>query len=283
MECILDSRYSFEFFPPKSDASKQSFAACLDALSQWQPEFSSMTYGASGSSQKESFSACQGLQQKGHVCAAHITAVNASKQEVNSAARAFAAHGIDHLVALRGDSPQGPFKADANGYAYAKEMVAGFREWFEGTISVAGYPETHPEASSAVADIGHLKTKIDAGADQIMTQYCYDTDTILRFSDQLRSHNVPVIVGVMPIHDIEAIQRFSARCGASVPTELVKQFERFSHKDDQFKLAVDIAVTQIEQLASHGLDRVHLYTLNRHQWVHGILEALEQPKLLKSA
>ena len=247
-----------------------------------------MTYGAGGSSQAESFSAIQRLQKRGHIAAAHITAVGASESEVNHAAQTFTEAGVDHLVALRGDSPSGEFIPHSKGYAYATDLVSGLRSWFDGTISVAAYPETHPEASSASADIGHLASKVAAGANQIMTQYCYDTDALLRFADRMRGlaidvSDVPIVVGIMPIHDIQAIQRFSARCGASVPDKIVAKFERLSDSDDQFQLALEIALDQIDRLAGHGLDQVHLYTLNRPQWVQGILHALTEPRLPISA
>ena len=282
------SRYSFEFFPPKSSVSSLALDTCLASLAPWQPEFCSMTYGAGGSSQAESFSAIQRLQKRGHIAAAHITAVGASEAEVNHAAQAFTEAGVDHLVALRGDSPSGEFIPHSKGYAYATDLVSGLRSWFDGTISVAAYPETHPEASSASADIGHLASKVAAGANQIMTQYCYDTDALLRFADRFRGlasdvPDVPIVVGVMPIHDIQAIQRFSARCGASVPDKIVAKFERLSDSDDQFQLALEIALDQIDRLAGHGLDQVHLYTLNRPQWVQGILHALTEPRLPISA
>jgi len=284
----LISRYSFEFFPPKSSVSSLALDTCLASLAPWQPEFCSMTYGAGGSSQAESFSAIQRLQKRGHIAAAHITAVGASEAEVNHAAQAFTEAGVDHLVALRGDSPSGEFIPHSKGYAYATDLVSGLRSWFDGTISVAAYPETHPEASSASADIGHLASKVAAGANQIMTQYCYDTDALLRFADRFRGlasdvPDVPIVVGVMPIHDIQAIQRFSARCGASVPDKIVAKFERLSDSDDQFQLALEIALDQIDRLAGHGLDQVHLYTLNRPQWVQGILHALTEPRLPISA
>lgn len=281
----MNSLYSFEFFPPKSNVSHLALDTCLNDLASWKPEFCSMTYGAGGSSQVESYSAIQRLQKLGHVPAAHITAAGASKAEVNLAAKAFIETGIDHLVALRGDGTNGQFIPHPQGYVYGADLVAGLRQWFDGTISVAGYPETHPEATSANADIAHLKTKVEAGASQIMTQYCYDTDALLRFAERLQAQaiDVPIIVGIMPIHDIQAIQRFSDRCGATVPKKIVAQFEQLSDTNDQFNLAIDIALNQIEQLANHGLNQVHLYTLNRPLWVRGILQEMAQPKLAKSA
>jgi methylenetetrahydrofolate reductase (NADPH) len=286
LEHALICRYSFEFFPPKSSVSSLALDTCLSGLASWQPEFCSMTYGAGGSSQAESFSAVQRLQKRGHIAAAHITAVGASKAEVNQSAQTFVGAGVGHLVALRGDSLSGVFTPHPQGYPYGADLVAGLRHWFEGTISVAAYPEIHPEASSASADMGHLAAKIGAGASQIMTQYCYDTDALLGFADRVRGQSadvadVPIVVGIMPIHDMQAIQRFSARCGATVPAKIVSRFERFNDADDHFKLAIDIALKQIECLADEGLDRVHLYTLNRPQWVQGILQELAEPRLVQ--
>ena len=150
---------------------------------------------------------------------------------------------------------------------------------------MAAYPEIHPEASSAAADIGHLAAKVAARTSQVMPQYCYNTDTLLRFAERMRGYaiDVPIAIGVMPIHDIQAIQRLSVRCGAPVPNKIVAQFEKLSDPDDQFQLAVEIALKQIAQLAEHGLDQVHLYTLNRPQWVQRISCGLGEPRLAKSA
>jgi len=281
----MTPRYSFEYFPPKSNLTTLALDTCISALKVWQPEFCSMTYGAGGSSQNESFNAIKRLQRNGMEAAAHITAVDATKAQVNAAAQQFVAAGVNHLVALRGDSPEGEFVPHPQGFQFGTDLVAGLRQWFDGTISVAGYPETHPQATSESADLRHLASKVDAGASQIMTQYCYDTDQLLRFVDKTQQQgiDVPIVVGVMPIHDIVAIQRFSARCGASVPRSIVEQFEALQDADDQYQLSVDIAVKQIERLHEKGLNRVHLYTLNRPQWVQGILQALEQPALAESA
>ncbi|MDC1350308.1 methylenetetrahydrofolate reductase [Oceanospirillaceae bacterium] len=159
----MNCRYSFEFFPPKSSVSSLALDTCLTGLATWQPEFCSMTYGAGGSSQAESFSAIQRLQQRGHLTAAHITAAGASTVAINKTAQTFVQEGVDHLVALRGDSPSGPFIPHPQGYAYGADLVAGLRHWFDGTISVAGYPETHPDAPNVNADIGHLASKVAAG------------------------------------------------------------------------------------------------------------------------
>lgn len=278
------SRYSFEFFPPKSNASSLALDTCLAGLESWQPEFCSMTYGAGGSSQSESTSALRRLQGRGLTAAAHITAVGASAAEVNQVAQSFAKAGIDHLVALRGDSPSGAFVPHPQGYQYGTDLVAGLRQWFEGTVSVAAYPEVHPQALSAQADLQHLASKISAGASQIMTQYCYDTDKLLNFSDRVRAQgiDVPLVVGIMPIHDIESIQRFSARCGATVPDNIIRQFERLSDSRGLQQLAVDIALEQIDRLTSHGLYDIHMYTLNRPQWVQAILEAMNDSVSLSS-
>lgn len=281
----MTSRYSFEFFPPKTSASSLALDTCLAGLASWQPEFSSITYGAGGSSQAQSYSVVRRIQNRGLEAAAHITAVGASAAEVNKVAQSFVQAGVNHLVALRGDSPEGEFEPHPQGYRYGTDLVAGLRQWFDGVISVAGYPDVHPQAKGEQSDLDHLEAKVQAGGSQIMTQYCYDTDVLLRFAERIRARgiDVPIIVGVMPIHDIQAIQRFSARCGAKVPAAIAQQFEHLSDSNDQFQLAINIAHQQIERLADNGLNQVHLYTLNRPQWVHGILQRLVPESFAKSA
>lgn len=269
---------SFEFFPPRSHAGQLALETASKQLQSWQPDFVSMTYGADGTTQDVSFAACDGLIKQGYATAAHLTCVDADKQQVTTAAKQFTKLGVDHFVALRGDSPNGPYQPHPQGYAYANDLVAGLRDWFKGTISVAAYPETHPQALSAGRDLDFLLAKLDAGADQMITQYCYDTDVILRFAERLQKAGIDqrLVVGVMPIHDLAAVKRFSAACGASVPDDVSKRFEAFAQTADLHRVAVDIAVEQCQKLAENGIPDVHFYTLNRAELTASVLANLDQ-------
>lgn len=274
---------SFEFFPPRSHAGKLALDTASQQLQSWQPDFVSMTYGAGGSTQDVSFAACDSLIKQGYATAAHLTCVAADKPQVTSAAQHFTQLGVDHFVALRGDSPDGPYQPHPQGYAYANDLVAGLREWFTGTISVAAYPETHPQAASASKDMDFLRAKLAAGADQMITQYCYDTDALLRFADALQGAGIDqrLIVGVMPIHDLAAVKRFSAACGATVPAAIEARFAGYTQTADLHRVAVDIAVEQCQRLAEQGIPDVHFYTLNRAELTAAVLANLDgQPAAL---
>jgi methylenetetrahydrofolate reductase (NADPH) len=280
-------QYSFEFFPSRDNAGQLALDMAVRQLKQWQPAFASMTYGAGGTGQQASLAGTSRLLQQQLATAAHLTCVGASKAEVQAAAQQFVAQGVDHFVALRGDSPSGDYQPHADGFAYANDLVAGLREWFAGTISVAAYPEVHPQAVSAAQDMHFLKAKLDAGANQIITQYCYDTDTLLHFAEQAQKAGIeaPMLMGIMPIHDIAAVQRFSARCGAGVPQSIVDRFAAFDQTQDITKLGVEIAHEQCQRLLENGFDQFHFYTLNRSTLTEGVLNALPacKPSLALSA
>ena len=275
---------SFEFFPPRSHAGQLALATASKQLQSWQPDFVSMTYGAGGTTQDVSFAGCDSLVKQGYATAAHLTCVGAAREKVTAAAKQFTQLGVDHFVALRGDSPEqdkspgGSYQPHPKGYAFANDLVAGLREWFDGTISVAAYPEVHPQAVSAGKDLDFLRAKLDAGADQMITQYCYDTDALLRFAERLQQAGIEqrLIVGVMPIHDIAAVKRFSAACGASVPAAIEQRFDGYTQTADLHRVAVDIAVEQCQKLAQNGIPDVHFYTLNRAELTASVLANLDQ-------
>jgi methylenetetrahydrofolate reductase (NADPH) len=275
----VSMQVSFEFFPPRDHAGQSSLDNAVQQLQVWQPQFASMTYGAGGTSQQESFAGAQTLLAQDLATASHITCVGADRETVQATAKQFVAQGVDHFVALRGDSPDGPYVPHPQGYAYANDLVAGLREWFSGTISVAAYPEIHPQALSGAKDLAFLKAKMDAGADQIITQYCYATDTLLAFAESLQKAGItqPLLVGIMPIHDLAAVQRFSARCGATVPQSIVDRFVGLEQAQDKVKLAIEVAAEQCRHLKDNGLDQFHFYTLNRSTLTAEVLDSLEQP------
>jgi 5-methyltetrahydrofolate--homocysteine methyltransferase len=218
---------SFELFPPKTDAGEAALAQTVDQLAGANPDYFSVTYGAGGSTRDRTARVVDMIGARtGRPVAHHLTCVGASRDEIDDLARGLHGKGITRIVALRGDLPEGQSLA-ADGYGDAAELVAGLRRVADFDISVAAYPEVHPEAASAQADLDHLKRKLDAGAARAITQYAFDTDVVLRFVDRARAAGItaPIVPGVMPVTNFAGIKRFSAMCGASVPDWLARMFD----------------------------------------------------------
>ena len=260
---------SFEFFPPKTSQGDDALFNVLKQLAPLKPEYCSVTYGAGGSTKARTAEIVQRIQHDYNIPAAsHLTCVNAPKAEINAIAKDYWQNGIRRIVALRGDMPgmSGAYVPHPEGYAYAHELVSGLKTIGDFDISVACFPETHPEATSPDADIDYLKRKIDAGADRAIMQYCFDTDKILQFVEKVRAKgvNIPLVPGIMPIQNIAQTISFSKRCGATVPTWLVERFDKVANDSQATEaLAADIAREQCEKLIASGLDRLHFYTLNK--------------------
>ncbi len=261
---------SFEFFPattPEAQARFWRTVGCLETLS---PAFFSMTCGAMGSTRDNSFDMLGQLALASDVpVAAHLTCGNRSTEAVRTDLAHLRAHGVDRLVALRGDLPE-TATADAQDNVsvcrYASDLVelACAERWTD--ISVAAYPEVHPDAMNATADLQALKYKLDAGGTRAITQFFYDPDVLLRFRDQMQSVGItqPLVPGVLPIHDIEKVITFSQRCGAEIPINLVDEFRVWA--DDSaasHELAVAQSLSLCETLKREGFDHFHFYTLNR--------------------
>ena len=271
---------SFEFFPPHSEQMQETLWKSIQRLQPLAPSFVSVTYGADGSTRERTHDVVQRIVNETDLTVApHLTCVNAKCGEIDDIAREYWDMGIRHLVALRGDAPAGTetYKPTPGGYAYAADLVAGLRKVADFDISVAAYPEVHPEAPSPEFDLDHLKRKLDAGASRAITQFFFDTDTFLRFRDLagaagIDSHIVP---GVLPITRFPQLQRFAARCGASVPDWLA---ERFAGLDDDAEtrqlIAASVAIDQVRKLQSEGVDEFHFYTLNRSELTVAICHAL---------
>jgi methylenetetrahydrofolate reductase (NADPH) len=271
---------SFEFFPPHSEAMEQTLWDSIQRLKALNPDFVSVTYGADGSTRERTHAVVERIVGETELTAApHLTCVGASRGEIDDIAREYWDMGIRHLVALRGDPPDGAegYRPCAEGYAYAADLVAGLQKVADFDISVAAYPEVHPEARSAEADLDNLKRKIDAGASRAITQFFFDVDVFLRFRDRAVAAGVqsPIVPGILPITRFPQLQRFAERCGATVPDWLA---DRFAGLDDdaetRMMIAASVAIEQVRRLQNEGVDEFHFYTLNRAELTVAICHAL---------
>ncbi|MFZ9906000.1 MAG: methylenetetrahydrofolate reductase [Steroidobacteraceae bacterium] len=271
---------SFEFFPPADAAMESTLWQSVQRLAPLAPRFVSVTYGADGSTRDRTHQLVSRIQHETRLTGApHLTCVGATREEVLEVARQYWREGIRHIVALRGDAPQGAtrYEPHPDGYAYASDLVAGLRSVADFDISVAAYPEIHPEAPSAEADLDNLRKKIDAGASRAITQFFFDTDDYLRFRDRCVAAgiNVSIVPGILPITRFPQVTRFAARCGAKIPNWLA---ERFAGLDDDPEtrrlIAANVAIEQVSRLRHHGVDEFHFYTLNRAELTYAICHAL---------
>jgi methylenetetrahydrofolate reductase (NADPH) len=252
----------------------------IQALAPLAPRFVSVTYGADGSTRDRTHRIVRRIQQETSlVCAPHLTCVGASRVEVLDLAETYRQHGIGHIVALRGDPPKdaGRYAPRADGFAYAADLVAGLASVGPFDISVAAYPETHPEAPSPDFDLENLKRKIAAGATRAITQFFFDTELFVRFRDRCVTHGIdtPIVPGILPIVNFTRMLKFADACGAGVPERLHARFATCG--DDtaaQKDLAAAIAIEQVETLERHGVHEFHFYTLNRAELTLAVCRAL---------
>jgi methylenetetrahydrofolate reductase (NADPH) len=277
---MSDPVISFEFFPPKTAEGVAKLRETRKQLAQLKPKFFSVTFGAGGSTRDRTMDTVLEIQNEGYEAAPHISCISSSRQEIAELLQAYKAKNIRHLVALRGDLPSG--EASAGDFRYANELVAYIREqtgdWFE--IEVAAYPEFHPEASSASADLKNFKAKVDAGADAAITQYFYNTDAYFRFVDQCQALgiNIPIVPGVMPIYNYTQLARFSSVCGADIPRWLRLRLQDFG--DDLPSLrsfGMDVVTELSERLIVGGAPGLHFYTLNQAGIISTIMQRLSLP------
>jgi methylenetetrahydrofolate reductase (NADPH) len=274
-----DLSVSFEFFPPKTAAMEETLWAAIRRLAPLRPQFVSVTYGAGGSTRERTHATVvRILSETGLTPAAHLTCVGSTSAEVDEVARRYWDAGVRHIVALRGDAPEGQgYAPHPGGYAYAVDLVGGLRRIAEFEISVAAYPETHPEARSADADIDNLKRKIDAGATRAITQYFFDPAVYFRFLERVRKAGitVPVVPGIMPVMNFSQTAKFSKACGASVPAWLARLFEGLDEDADTRKLvAATVVAEQVRALHAGGVREFHFYTLNRADLAFAICHIL---------
>lgn len=273
-------KLSFEFFPPKSDEMEQQLWHAVKRLEPLAPQFVSVTYGAGGTTRERTHATVRRIRTETTLePAAHLTCVGASREEIDEVARAYWAAGIKHIVALRGDPPAGSsrYEPRPDGYAYAADLVAGLKRVADFEISVAAYPEVHPEAPHAQADLVNLKRKFDAGATRAISQYFFDADVFLRFRDRCAAAGIgaQIIPGILPVTNFGQVVKFSRMCGASVPAWLGRLFEGLDNDPDTRRLvAASVAAEQCRRLQDHGVEEFHFYTLNRADLVYAIAHIL---------
>lgn len=273
-------RVSFEFFPPKTPKMEENLWNSVTRLAPLGPRFVSVTYGAGGSTRERTHATVARLRRETALePAAHLTCVAATREEIAQVAQQYWQAGIRHIVALRGDPPDGAttYVPHPGGYAYAADLVAGLRKVGDFEISVAAYPETHPEATSASADLDNLKRKVDAGATRAITQYFFDTDVFLRFRDRASAAGIalPIVPGILPVTNFGQVVRFSGACGASVPRWLADLFEGLDEDPETRRLiAATVAGEQCRALQANGVDEFHFYTLNRAELTFAICHML---------
>ena len=282
MTTPTDVTLSFEIFPPKNDAAAETLGRTLSDLAPVPAAFLSVTSGAGGGNAQAGAEQAltYGEALGGVPPRPHLTCVQASRDEMEELVGACLDLGIDRFVALRGDAPPDMpvYQPRADGFAYADDLTVALKEWGARDVAVGAYPEVHPDAADETHCLDVLKRKVDAGADRILTQYCFDSDRVLRWADAVRDGGIdaPIGIGVMPVHNYAQIKRFSDRCGAGVPAWLT---EALGELEPGSKLAMDraadIAAEQCRRLIRGGLTHLHLYTLNRSALTLEILRRLE--------
>lgn len=283
---------SFEFFPPAPGAAEQRFWQTVERLAPLGPAFMSVTYGAggTGSDRDRNDRIIRGLLARPEVTlAAHLTCVAATKAEIDAQALAWAEAGVRRIVALRGDAPnmEGPYRPDAQGYRNAADLVAGLRNLADFDISVAAYPERHPDSPSDRADLDNLKRKLDAGASRALTQFFFDAELFLRFRDAAAKAGItaPIVPGILPITNFAKMQVFSGRCGTSVPDWLKRRFEGLDEDPESRALVAATTASELcRTLLAEGVTAFHFYTLNRASLSYAICRMIGlRPGLRRAA
>ncbi|HVT52053.1 MAG TPA: methylenetetrahydrofolate reductase [NAD(P)H] [Dongiaceae bacterium] len=272
---VAPPRVSFEFFPPKNPQMEAQLWGTIKALEALLPQYVSVTYGAGGSTRDATFDTVKRIAAETHLRpAAHLTCVGHGRAEIARLLEQYWEAGVRHIVALRGDMPAGAGAATPpDGLAYAADLVGFIKTVADFEISVAAYPETHPQAVSAGADIDNLKRKLDAGAARAITQYCFDTAAFLRFLERARRAGIdaPIVPGILPVTNFAQVVRFSAMCGTNVPDWLAELFDGLDDDQDTRKLvAAMVATEQCRALQAEGVTDFHFYTLNRADLTLGI-------------
>jgi methylenetetrahydrofolate reductase (NADPH) len=275
-----DVAVSFEFFPPKSEKMEAQLWDAVTQLKPLGPSFVSVTYGAGGSTRERTHATvARIIAEAGLPAAAHLTCVAASKADIREVAEQYWDAGVRHIVALRGDAgePGAPFTPHPEGYASAAELVAGLKDIADFDISVAAYPETHPDATSPQSDIDNLKRKLDAGASRAISQFFFSAETFFRFRDQCAAAGIdaPILPGILPVTNVAQARKFAGACGAAIPAWMDGLFEGLDEKPAARQLvAATVAAELCRRLYAGGVRDFHFYTLNRPELAYAICHLL---------
>ncbi|PQO24817.1 methylenetetrahydrofolate reductase [NAD(P)H] [Rhodobacteraceae bacterium WD3A24] len=272
-------RVSFEFFPPKSLEASFRLWDTVQLLAPLKPQFVSVTYGAGGTTRQLTHEAVKTINDNyGVDVAAHLTCVDATRDETLNIAHGYADAGVNQIVALRGDPPKdaGGFTPHPDGFANSVELVEALAETGGFTLRVGAYPEPHPEAADEMADVRYLKRKFEAGADAAITQFFFETDTFLRFRDACAREGIdkPIIPGVVPIENWKGIRKFAKGCGATIPAWLDDAFEKAERDGREDLLATALCTEMCDKLIAEGVEDIHFYTLNKAHLTRDVCHAL---------
>jgi len=270
---------SFEFFPPKTPKLEAKLWQSIERLAPIGPKFISVTYGAGGTTRTATHKIVKNIINDTELnAAAHLTCVAATKEEVDSVIDNYKSIGVNHIVALRGDMPDmESFQPHPNGYSSSVNLVEAIKQHGCFDVTVSAYPEKHPESSSFETDINLLKAKIDAGADQAITQFAFDNDVYSSFRDKVIAGgiNIPLIPGIMPTTNFKGVQSMAEKCGTSIPEWLSAQYTGLENDFERRQaISIKVAVDQCRQLISEGFDRLHFYTLNQHKVISEVCNIL---------
>ncbi len=292
---------SYEFFPPKTDKMERALWRCIDRLAPLSPKFVSVTYGAGGSTRERTFDVVKKLAQDTDISpAAHLTCVGHTRAEIDGIADEYWDAGVRHIVALRGDPPEGmdaDYRCTPGGYAYGSDLVAGLRARHDFEISVAAYPELHPESGDWSAEMDNLKRKIDAGASRAITQFFLSSDVYFRFLDRVEKAGIDIEItpGIMMQPNFKSVQRMAKMCGVAIPPRYAAMFDGLDDVADKEMQATRAMLTasytaeMTGQLHAQGVQSFHLYTLNKAEIafvvsrVLGVSAITAEPKFKRSA
>ncbi len=274
--------FSFEFFPPKSEKAAEVLWEAVPVLADLGPKFMTVTYGAGGSTKDGTINTIQKKMDMTNIpIGSHLTFLNTTKEELHSYVDGLWKDGVKHIVALRGDMPadlQWPLDDDGDYFQYTSDFVEGLLKWHPFEISVGAYPEKHPDSKSLEDDIYALKMKCDAGAHRALTQFFFDNDLYYNFVEKCLAAGVKAQIcpGILPIHDFKSMCGFAKRCEANVPDWLHEKFEGLDDKPEEArKVALELLVSQTEELAKNGVEHIHYYTLNKSDITKQAVEVLK--------
>lgn len=275
-----DVAVSFEFFPPKTEKMEETLWASIETLSPLGPRFVSVTYGAGGTTRERTHATVSKIARETPLAAAaHLTCVEATREEIDQIAEEYWAAGVRHIVALRGDPPRAgeKYRTHPGGYENAADLVAGLRRLHPFEISVSAYPECHPDSPSPEADLDNLKRKIDAGANRAITQFFFEAETFLRFRDRAAAAGIDaeIVPGIMPVMNYASVVKMSAMCGTDVPAWMEKLFEGLDdHPAARQLVSATLAAELCRKLYAGGVRQFHFYTLNRAELSYAICHLL---------